>query len=112
MGPVKVLNVGLTDNPAVSLSTISALDPAGTVDKNGVPTDCADVSGSYQPTSAAGDGATNGRYTFTDTISVTSATPVITGANLTKPVGCGGAYACAPVTCPLCSSGECGGALP
>jgi hypothetical protein len=118
-GPVRLINIGLSDSPSATLSSsvISSLDPQGTVDKTtGAPTDCADVTGSYTPTGydMTSDGATNGRYTFTDVISVNSATPSVTGAKVALASGCaGGALACAPVTCPICSNGECTtGALP
>ncbi|HEX9200135.1 MAG TPA: hypothetical protein VF865_11295, partial [Acidobacteriaceae bacterium] len=117
LGSVKLLNIGLTDSPSATLipSTISSLDPVGTVDSHGQPTDCADVTGSYQPTAydATSDGSTNGRFTFTDVISITSATPAIAGTFIPVPHGCpAGALACSAVSCPLCSSGECSGALP
>ncbi|HEX7914219.1 hypothetical protein [Rudaea sp.] len=106
LGSVQLTNITLADNPASlqPLSSIAALDPAGDPDGN----DCADVSGTYQPTSANGDGATNGRYTFTDTVSVTGATAAL-GSN-PQPVGglCpAGALACAQATCAMCNVGEC-----
>ncbi len=113
VGNVRLTNVGLADIPSANLtpSSISFLDPAGSVDPvTKLPTDCADVTGSYQPTAfdASSDGQTNGRFSFTDTISVTSATPAL-GPPI-SPVGgiCPvGALACSPVSCPLCSAGEC-----
>src|SRR5438270_3094991 len=109
LGPVRLSNVGIADDPAATLSSTSipVLDPAGTV-KNNVATDCVDITGSYTPTTAGGDGSTNGRFSFTDTISVTSATPAL-GLPIT-PVGglCpAGALACSPVTCKMCNGGEC-----
>jgi hypothetical protein len=109
LGSVRLSNVGIADDPAATLSSssIAVLDPAGTV-KNNVATDCADVTGSYTPTTAGGDGSTNGRFFFTDTISVTSATPAL-GPPIT-PVGglCpAGALACSAVTCNMCNAGEC-----
>ena len=109
LGKVRLTNVGIADDPAATLSStsISVLDPTGTV-VNGVATDCADVTGSYTPTTAGGDGSTNGRFSFTDTISVTSATPAL-GPPI-QPVGglCpAGALACSEVTCNMCNAGEC-----
>jgi hypothetical protein len=110
-GPVRLTNVGVADSPAATLtpSSIAKLDPAGTT-VNGVATDCADVTGSYQPTAvdSGSDGATNGRFSFTDTISVTSATPALGSA--IQPIGgvCpAGALACSAVSCKMCNSGEC-----
>jgi hypothetical protein len=112
LGKVRLTNITLVDNPAANLtpSSISTLDPAGTVDANNHPTDCANVTGSYQPTAfdAASNGLTDGRFTFSDLISVTAATPALGGP--IPPAGglCPtGALACAPVSCPLCSAGEC-----
>ncbi len=116
LGSVKLLNIGLTDSPSATIPVISSLDPAvlDTTTNTLIPT-CTDVTGSYQPTAydVGSDGSTNGRFTFTDTISVTSATPAIAGTFIPVPHGCPvGALACSAVSCPLCSSGECSGALP
>ncbi len=113
LGKVRLTNITLVDNPAANLtpSSISTLDPAGTVDPvTKLPTDCANVIGSYQPTAfdPASNGLTDGRFTFSDLISVTAATPALGGP--IPPAGglCpAGALACAPVSCPLCSAGEC-----
>jgi hypothetical protein len=111
LGPVRLTNVGVSDNPAASLtpSSIPKLDPAGTV-VNNVPTDCADVTGTYQPTAVdpGSDGKTDGRFSFTDTISVISATPALGPA--IQPIGgvCpAGALACSAVSCKMCNAGEC-----
>jgi hypothetical protein len=108
MGSVRLTGITLADNPATLsvLSTIPLLNPVGTADGS----DCASVTGSTQPTAfdASSDGATNGRYSFTDTISIISATPVL-GPPIT-PIGgmCpAGALACSAASCPLCSAGEC-----
>ena len=109
LGPIRVTNVTLSDNPTANFPSIAILDPAGTVDANNAPLDCADVTSSYQPTAfdPTSDGATNGRYTFTDTISITSATPAL-GPPIGAAMGCtNGALACSSVSCPLCSGGEC-----
>jgi len=112
MGAVQLSAISLADTPAATLtpsSTISVLQPAGTTGG----TDCTDITGAYQPTGydATSDGKSNGRFTFTDTISVLSATPALGPALQPAP---GSALcpnttdlACAPVTCPLCPSGEC-----
>ena len=108
-GLVQLTGIGLADSPAAALTpgSVSVLEPAGS--PNG--TDCASVTGIYQPTAydANSDGATNGRYTFSDLISVTSATPAL-GPPI-PPVGgtlCpAGSLACAPATCPLCPNGQC-----
>lgn len=112
LGSVQLTAVGLADSPAATLTpgSISVLEPAGSVDGSGNPTDCADVTGSYTPTGydAGNDGATNGRYTFTDLISVTSATPALGSIPPTTSTLCpAGSLACAPATCPLCPNGEC-----
>jgi hypothetical protein len=111
-GSVKVTGISLTDSPSATISNNGfALNPGQCTGGTGNPVN---PSGTYQPTTSAGDGSTNGRYTFSDTISITSATPAITGALSTIPTGhaCAGTYGCAPVSCPLCSSGDCSGALP
>jgi hypothetical protein len=112
-GTVRLTSVTLSDSPSATLTgnPIAVLNPAGTADGS----DCANVTGSYQPTAftAASDGKTNGRYSFADIVSVTSATPALGGA--LQPIAsgmCQGSLACAPVECPLCSSGECSGTLP
>ncbi|HEV2215873.1 MAG TPA: hypothetical protein VGR64_11325, partial [Terracidiphilus sp.] len=105
LGSVKLTNVTLSDDPASNLSTTSipALSPTGTAG------DCATVTGYYTPTSATGDGLTNGRYSFTDTIYVTGATASL-GSN-PPPAGstlCPGGpsdLACSQATCKLCEAG-------
>jgi len=107
LGPVRLTNVGVADSPSATLtpSSIPQLNPTGAQDGS----DCADVTGTYTPTSAGGDGATNGRFSFSDTISVTSATPALGPA--IQPVGgnvCpAGALACSPAVCKMCNAGEC-----
>jgi hypothetical protein len=110
LGLVRLTNVGIADDPVATLSStsIAVLDPVGTVNKDNVATNCVDVTGSYTPTTAGGDGSTNGRFSFTDTISVTSATPAL-GLPI-QPVGglCpAGALACSAVSCKMCNAGEC-----
>jgi hypothetical protein len=112
LGPVQLTSVGISDDPSATLSSTSipVLDPAGTV-KNGVATDCVDVTGTYTPTAVdiSSDGATNGRFSFTDTISVTSATPAL-GPAISAAQGCkNGALACSAVSCKMCNAGECTG---
>jgi hypothetical protein len=113
LGKVRLTNITLVDNPAANLTpgSIPALDPAGSIDPvTKLPTDCANVTGSYQPTAfdPTSNGLDGGRFTFSDLISVTAATPALGGP--IPPAGglCPtGALACAPVSCPLCSAGEC-----
>lgn len=107
--PVQLTGISLMDSPAVTFSpssTISVLEPAGST-SDGVPTDCADVTATYTPTADSGDGMTNGRYQFMDTVSVTSATAAIPGVTIAPQAMCGGALACSTVSCPLCPQGEC-----
>ena len=76
---------------------------------------CATYTGNYIPTSdtAVGNppGTGPGRFLFSDTIAVTSATATV--GTLTKlpntyPVAvCAGQFACAPAMCPICPKGEC-----
>ncbi|MDE3201085.1 MAG: hypothetical protein KGN79_09200 [Acidobacteriota bacterium] len=114
-GNTKLTNITLADTPNAmfSSSSISSLFPAGSVDGQGNPTDCADVTGHYTPTNTnvTGDGATNGRYTFSDIVSVTGATPALGGALPPAPgaANCPNAtdLACSKAMCPLCNAGEC-----
>lgn len=109
-GKVKVTGISLTDNPSpLSPGLSNNLFDLNPGQCTGGPNNPPNPSGKYQPTTSAGDGSTNGRYTFSDTISITSATPAISGALSTIPSGqaCAGTYGCAPVVCPLCSQGEC-----
>jgi hypothetical protein len=106
-GSVKVTGISLSDSPSTTISNNGfALNPGQCTGGTGNPPN---PSGTYQPTTSTGDGSTNGRYSFADTISITSATPAITGALTTIPAGqaCSGTYGCAQVSCPLCSLGEC-----
>lgn len=113
-GTVQLTNISLSDSPTSTISGNNlTLNPGQCTGGTGNP---AHPSGTYQPTAfdPASDGATNGRFSFTDVISVNSATAAI-GPNPTViPAGqqCAGTLACAPVSCPMCSSGECSGALP
>ena len=113
LGKVRLTNITLVDNPAANLTpnSIAGLDPAGTIDPvTKLPTDCADVTGSHQPTAydPTSNGLDGGRFTFTDLVSVTAATPAL-GDPIPAAGGLcpAGALACAPVSCPLCSAGEC-----
>jgi len=84
-------------NDSPSPSSISSLNPG----------QCADVTGSYFPNSIDSG---LGRFAFTDTIRVTSATATL-GPNPTPVAGCpsGTDLACAPVTCPICFDNVCTG---
>ena len=105
-GNVQITGITLTDSPTTTVSpngfTLSPNQCTGDTGAPALPT------GTYTPTAAAGDGATNGRYTFTDTISITAARPTL--GTLT-PIGtgqlCSGTYGCAQASCPLCNGGEC-----
>lgn len=110
-GTVRLTNISLSDSPTSTLTNnpVAVLNPTGATDGS----DCANVTGTYQPTSATGDGMTNGRFNFDDVISVTAATPALGGSLPPISTGlCAGTLACAPQSCPLCSTGECSGTLP
>ena len=79
-----------------------------------IPGNCATYSGNYIPTAdtPVGNppGTGPGRFQFSDTIAVTSATATV--GSLTKISGnpvlvCDGTYACAGAMCPICPFGEC-----
>jgi hypothetical protein len=110
-GVVAVSGISLTDSPALTLANNGfALAPGQCTGGPGNPPN---VTGSYTPTSFTGDGSTNGRYSFSDSISITAATPAIAGALTPIASGPGaGTYGQTSVSCPLCSSGECSGVLP
>jgi hypothetical protein len=99
----QLTNITLVDEDAANItdspnpSTISSLNPG----------QCADVAGSYFPSSI--DSST-GRYGFTDTIRVTSAKATL-GSNPTPVAGCPDSHdlACAPITCPICFDSVCTG---
>lgn len=81
-----------------------------------IPGNCATYSGDYVPTSdtpvsgPGGPGTGPGRFQFSDTVTVSSATAAV--GSLTKISGnpvavCNGTYACAGAMCPICPAGEC-----
>src|SRR5439155_1833283 len=101
-GTSQLTGVGLADdwgNPVQhdSLSSIASLAPGA----------CTTVTASYVPNSI--DSST-GRYGFTDTVRVTSATATL-GPNPTPASACPASsdLACAPVTCPICFDSVCTG---
>jgi hypothetical protein len=101
-GTSQLTNIGLQDdwgNPVQhdTPSSIASLAPGA----------CTDVKSSYVPNSI--DSST-GRYGFTDTIRVTSATATL-GSNPVPATGCPAAtdLACAAVTCPICFDNVCTG---
>ena len=113
-GGVKITGLGLTDDPTssdIQLST-TTIFPKGSKDASNNPTDCASYTGTYLPNDiGTQDGEQPGRYFFSDTIKVTSATPAL-GATLPNAGGCGGTaqnpiYGCASTQCPICPAGAC-----
>jgi uncharacterized repeat protein (TIGR01451 family) len=89
----------LTKNPDGSGGTVTSLAPGA----------CAFTKGTYIPSAIDGtsNGKTNGRYTFSDQISVTSATP--TFGTLNPVAVCHNAtdLACSAATCAICFGGSC-----
>ncbi len=81
-----------------------------------IPGNCATYASSYIPTTdtavigVTGPGTGPGRFLFSDTVAVTSATAAV-GSLTTisgNPVAvCNGTFACAGATCPICPFGEC-----
>ena len=92
-----VNNITMSDSPAATFTqngTISTLAPGQT----------ATVKGFYFPSAvdAGSNGLISGRYFFTDTLTATG-TGSIQGDTITNQ---------GAVSCPICSTGECAGALP
>jgi uncharacterized repeat protein (TIGR01451 family) len=93
-------NITMSDSPSATFTsngTISSINPG----------DCKTVTGYYFPSAvdAGSDGLIAGRYFFTDTLTA-KGKGAIDGATITNPALTGG------VTCPICPSSECDGALP
>jgi hypothetical protein len=107
-GTSQLTNINLADdhgNPLThdtpSPGVISSLGPGACDDT---------IRGSYFPNSIDSTPFVSGRFLFTDTIRVTSATATL-GSNPTPAVGCpvGTDLACAPQTCPICYDSVCTG---
>lgn len=103
-GQIPLSGFSLTDSPSATITTLPATLNAG---------ECTQYSGTYKPTTFAGDGVTAGRYNFTDNIKVTGATGTL-GSPPAPASGCtdSDAQACAVKTCNICPgnpSGLCGG---
>jgi hypothetical protein len=104
-GTSQLTNISLADDhgspvthDTPSPGSIASLAP-------GACTSVGDITGSYFPNSID---SSVGRFGFTDTVRVTSATASL-GSNPTPAAGCPAStdLACAPVTCPICFSGTC-----
>jgi len=101
-GTVQLTNVTLADDhdgnhDTPSPGTIASLDPG----------QCTNFTGSYFPSAI---NSTLGRFGFSDTVRVTSATAAL-GPNPTPVAGCpsNSDLACAPLTCPICFDNVCTG---
>lgn len=116
-GPGQVTGVVLTDTPSSGASAtinVGSLAPCATYDSNGTCTvpSCSPYSSSYTPTgidTTVNGGTGPGRYFWSDSIAITSATVTLAGDTLTKLAtgACTGTYGCSSASCPICQSGEC-----
>jgi hypothetical protein len=98
----ELTNITLVDDHGSPLTTDT---PTGSPIASLQPGACTDVTGSYFPNNID---SSLGRFGFTDTIHVTSATALF-GSN-PSPVGSpcsAGDLACSSITCPICTSGAC-----
>jgi len=97
--PGSLASFTLTANPDGSGGTVTSLAPGA----------CAFTKGTYVPSAidSTSNGVSNGRYTFSDQISVTSATP--TFGKINPVLGCHNStdLACSAATCAICFNGSC-----
>jgi hypothetical protein len=97
--PASLASFTLTANPDGSGGAVTSLAPGA----------CAFTKGTYIPSAIdnTSNGVSNGRYTFSDQISVTSATP--TFGTIKSVAGCHNPsdLACGAATCAICFGGSC-----
>jgi hypothetical protein len=105
-----ISSIAITDYPTATLSGLNTKqDGTGTSVTSLAPGDCAFLTGTYVPSAidSTSNQLTNGRYTFSDQISVTSAS---TSFGTLNPVtGCQNTtdLACSAATCAICFGGSC-----
>jgi len=104
-GTTALSGVTLADTPSATISLVSSsLAPKGQTG------DCANYTANYFPSTISSSGVA-GRFLFSDTISVTSATPALGPPLSPAPAAaaCPNAtdLACKPVSCPICPAGVC-----